>query len=79
MKQTNIHYLEAKLKELVQTEKYSPSDLVIAVHNVCCHGALWPTLNFGPKDKYLGEMFTGFELSIAGARKVKAKVHKKKV
>ena len=74
MKTKNAIFVEAKVRELVTTNGISPLELVVGVHNACSHGDLWPTVNFGPDDKYLGEMFDGFDTSIAGAEKAKKKL-----
>lgn len=74
MKTKNIELVETKVKALVLENNVSPKDLLIGVHNACVHGALWPKLNFGKDDRYLGQMFDGFELSIEGAKKVQKRI-----
>ena len=72
----NIKFVEDQIRMIILENKVTPAELLIAVHNVCAHGELWPRLNFGKKDCYLGQMFDGFDISIAGAEKVKKKIHR---
>ena len=67
---SKVEMVEKFLKSMVKDFEIGPDDLLIGVHNACTHGETWEGANFGKDDKYLQEMFRGFDISIAAAKQV---------
>lgn len=62
---------EALLNKAISENCIDPEHLMIALHNACTHGSSLEEAGYNVNEKDLGELFDGFDKSIAALRSMK--------
>ena len=59
-----IDQCENVLRSLIESETFSPHEIMIAMHNVCNHGIVLENVGYNVTDETLKNLYDGFEVSI---------------
>ena len=64
--------MEGQFRGMVREGGVNPKDILIALHNVCCHGDLIEDFggDLDENDVMLGKLFDGFDISIAAFKEM---------